>query len=208
MTDKRYVASFIVELCMSKKTTKNARALRVLKSVFKNPFYFSILILVALVFFLLTVWLPNASLIQQVILSEIYTGQQKMKILWTSLGFIKTNFTPFGQFLTLSTAILAGLNLPLLTFYLKKRIRIEKSIGTGLVGTVAGLVGVGCASCGSITLSSLFGIGASSSFIGFFPLKGTEFGILGILLLTMSNFLLIKKIDKPYRCNVQITKKI
>ena len=72
----------------------------------------------------------------------------------------------------------------------------------GLGGIIAGFIGVGCAACGSVILSSIFGIGATAGFIGFLPLKGQEFSLLAVGILGFSNFMISKKILDPAICKI------
>jgi len=126
----------------------------------------------------------------------------KVSILIASLGAIKTNFTFASRATTILVALLTGVNLALLTYHVRQRIGMGMAGGSGVLGTVAGLIGIGCASCGSVILSSIFGVAATSGFIGIFPLKGVEFGILGILLLLWANKRLLEKIAQPGVCKI------
>lgn len=87
-------------------------------------------------------------------------------------------------------------------FYLRRRISLEKNTGVGWIGMILGFLGVGCTSCGSLVLSSIFGLAATASFIGILPFRGLEFGILGALLLLFSTYLIVKKIQNPLLCQV------
>lgn len=168
--------------------------------VFHRPSYIILGIIVAVFLLLLAIWLPNLSFLKYIISSSTYSLSSKLNILWGSLGFLKTNFTPLTRLLAILVVILSGINIALLSFYIKNRIKIETDAGTGILGTITGLLGVGCASCGSVVLSSIIGLGASTSFLGFFPLNGAEFGIFGILLILFSIYLLAKKIQNPLVC--------
>ena len=72
----------------------------------------------------------------------------------------------------------------------------------GVIGIIVGFLGVGCASCGSLILSSIFGLSVTASFIGFLPFKGLELGILGIVILLISIYLVAKKIQDPLMCKI------
>jgi len=83
---------------------------------------------------------------------------------------------------------------------------MERSAGTSLVGMITGLLGVGCASCGSVILSSVFGVGATAGFIGVLPLRGSEFGLLGVALLLWANYSIALKVQQPLICSVPSAK--
>lgn len=173
-----------------------------LKTVFSRPWYIGLALAVALTLLFLAIWLPNISFLKHITVSNTYSFSDKVAILWSSLGFIKTNSTPVTRTLIITVIILSGVNVSLLAFYLKNRIKLEKAAGSGVLGTIAGLLGVGCTSCGSVLLSSIFGLSATAGFIGVLPLKGAEFGIVGILILTLSIYLIAKKIQTPFVCKV------
>lgn len=174
-----------------------------LKTVFSRPSYVILAVIVALVLLLVAIWLPNFSFLKHIADSDTYSLSDKFNIYRSSLGFLKTNFTTLTRTFTIIVVGLSGVNLAMLTYYIKNRIKLEKATGTGMLGTIAGLLGVGCTSCGSVIISSIIGIGASTSFLGLFPLKGAEFGILGTLIILFSIYLIAKKIQNPLVCKVK-----
>ncbi len=187
-----------------KKTSLILLALKSLLEVFSNFWYWCIMLIVSASVLLFAIWLPNLSFIRSTIVSNIYTLQQKFSLLISSLGALQTNFTTLSETLTIIVALLFGLNIALLIYYLKKRIRLQRSSGLGVIGIISGLIGVGCASCGSVILSSIFGLGATAGFIGVLPLKGQEFGLLSIAIILFSIFLLAKKIQDPNSCKIKV----
>ena len=100
--------------------------------------------------------------------------------------------------------ILTALNFMLLTLYMRNRIRQERLIGTGIAGMLIGIFGVGCASCGSVLLSSFIGVSSTIAFLDVFPLNGLEFALLGIALLLFSSWTLVKKLQGKDACALPI----
>ncbi len=170
-------------------------------SVFKNFRYITLSIVIFALVLLFAIWLPNLSFIWNIIVSETLSVTQKSGILISSLGALGTNFTPLSRLLTILVAFLFSINISLFTFYFKRKIVLGKTVGISAGGILSGLLGVGCAACGSVILSSIFGIGATAGFIGVLPLQGQEFGLLAIGILGFSNLLILKKIQKPLICN-------
>jgi uncharacterized membrane protein len=173
---------------------------RVLLRVLKKPPFLALAGGVAVFILFIAIWLPNLSFLSHTILTPLYSLSDRVNILTTSVGTLQTNFTILSRWLTVAVAILTGTNFSLFVFYVKERRKLEKSSSTGVLGTLIGLLGVGCTACGSVILTSIFGFGASAVFIGFFPLRGAEFGILGVIVLLFANYLIIKKIDAPLVC--------
>ena len=70
-------------------------------------------------------------------------------------------------------------------------------VATGLFGITSGVVGMGCAACGSFLLTSMLSFVGASGILAFLPLGGGEFGILGVILLGISLYMTAKKIQNP-----------
>ncbi len=175
-------------------------ALDSVKEVMRNWRYIVLTFFVVLLLFLFAIWLPNFSFVKEIITSQYFSVPEKASILLSSLKAFQTNFTLFGRVMLVAVSLLFGLNMSLFSFYLKRRIRLQKEAGLSVGGIVAGMLGVGCASCGSFIISSLFGVSASVVFLGFLPLKGQEFGILSIIILSFSIISTARKIQEPVVC--------
>jgi len=76
-------------------------------------------------------------------------------------------------------------------------------MGVSLAGVATSLLGVGCASCGSVVLTSLVGFGSATTVLGILPFRGREFGFLGIIILLIAISFTLKKINQPYVCEVR-----
>jgi hypothetical protein len=171
-----------------------------LRVVLSKPRYLFLAVTLSLIVLSVAIWLPNLHLISNTLSSSHLTITEKTNIVTSFLGGLKTNFSTLSRTLTITTSILFGINMSLLIYYFQKRFRLEKTAGMSAAGMLSGLLGVGCASCGSVIISSLFGFGATASVIGIFPLKGQEFGLLGVVFLTTSIVVLAQKIQHPLFC--------
>ncbi|MBT4516601.1 MAG: hypothetical protein HOC78_01785 [Candidatus Komeilibacteria bacterium] len=170
--------------------------------VFNKPFYILLGLVIAIMFFLGAILLPGISFLK---FSFLYAPPEfwvRFKILFKVWGFFKMNSTLWSQWLVFLVSILAGINFSMLIFYLKRKIKLERSVGTGFVGIIIGIFGVGCASCGSVVLSSIFGYTAVTNFLGILPFHGIEIGVLGLMLLLLSIYLLASKIQNPAVCKI------
>lgn len=174
-----------------------------LREVLGQPVYGLLTIGIFLTVMLFAIWLPNLSFVADIVTSSSLALGQKISILTSSLGAIQTNFTFLSKMLTIIVALLFAVQISVITYYLKRRIHLQKAAGISGIGMVSGLLGVGCAACGSVILSALFGVGATASFIGVLPLKGQEFGLLSIAILVFSLFLTTRKIQDPLTCAIK-----
>lgn len=174
-----------------------------LKEVLGRPEYVALAVAVFLAVTLFAIWLPNITFVAKMTTSSSFTLGQKVSILGSSLGAIQTNFTFLSRILTIIVAALFAVQISVITYYLKRRINLQKAVGISGIGMMSGLLGVGCAACGSVVLSALFGATATAGFIGILPLKGQEFGLLSIAILVFSLFLTIRKIQNPLTCAIE-----
>ncbi len=185
------------------KTSFDVPRIRQLFKILFTPTYGALAVCVAVIMLYVAIWLPNFSFLKHVLGSDLYSISSKANILWNSLWFLKTNFTLLTRTITIAVVVLTGVNMSVLVYYMRRRIAFDYGSGSGIIGTLSGFFGVGCASCGSVILSSIVGLGTSVSILGLFPLKGAEFGILGIVIIVFSINLILKKIQNPGICKIQ-----
>ncbi len=167
--------------------------------VLSRPRYALFAAVVAVALFLLVAWLPNRALLGFALSSETLSF---WRLVWQSPQFFAVNETRTSAFVALAVIGLSATNIAMLAYYLKWRIHSQRGMGVGIVGTIIGLLGIGCTACGSIILSSIFGFGAAASFLGALPFGGIELGVVGILALVFSIRLLGRRIQNPEQCAV------
>ena len=160
-------------------------------------------ILVTLTMIAFAAWLPNLHLITKTMTSKTMTLWQKTNLVTSLLGSLQTNFTPLSRTIMIVSATLTGIQSSLLVYYLRQSIRIQREMGVSLAGVATSLLGVGCASCGSVVLTSLVGFGSATTVLGILPFRGREFGFLGIIILLIAISFTLKKINQPYVCEVR-----
>jgi hypothetical protein len=175
-----------------------------LQKVFRKPTYVLLALMTSFVVFAFATWLPNIRLIISVFGMSGLSFSQKLELPITLLGSITTNFTLLAASYTIAIAILFGINLAMVIYYLRRRISEAKQggIATGLLGITSGILGVGCAACGSFLLTNILVFFGVSGVLTLLPLKGGEFGILGVILLLVSIYLTAKQIENPAVCKI------
>ncbi len=179
--------------------------LEALQKVFRKPGYVILALVVSALVFVLAVWLPNIRLVAGIVSSPDVPFVSKVQLPLSLLGSIGTNFTPLSATYTIVIAILFGMYIAMITYFLKRRIKEvgQGGVATGFLGITSGVLGVGCAACGSFLLTSLSLVGASSV-LTFLPLGGSEFGIIGAVLLALAIYMTAKKIIDPLICKVEV----
>lgn len=173
-----------------------------LREVFHNFPYVLLAGIVTFVFFVFAVWLPNLRLVAGTVANGNIAFGAKFTLLLNLLGGIETNFTIFSAISTIVIAIFFGVNMAMIIYFIKKR-RAASSGSSFLAsagGLGSGIVGIGCAACGSIVLGSILPIVGAAGVIAFLPFKGKEFSIMSIGLLFASIFIMARKIIEPVVC--------
>lgn len=170
--------------------------------VFANTSYIALASALAIAAFLFAVWLPNFGLIGEVFSTSSAPLVAKLKVAISLLGGIGTNFSFLSAGYTIAIAVLFGVNIAMIVYFLKRtRARLARQdVAVGFGGIASGALGIGCAACGSFILSTaLSSFGAASALV-ILPLRGGEFGVLSVVLLLISLTLISKKIAAPLIC--------
>lgn len=177
--------------------------LHVFRKVFGNVRYLSLVVMTSGIIFVFAIWLPNFRLIINILGSTMATFSQKLELLIALLGGIRTNFTPLTALYLILVSILIGINVTLIAYQWRRQASGMKNgfIGT-ILGSLSGILGIGCAACGTIILTGVLSALGLSSALAFLPLGGTEFGITGVVLLSASIVILSRQIEKPVVCAI------
>lgn len=176
-------------------------------TVLRKPKYLLTAITVAVLVFTFAIWLPNFSLLSQVLHPDSAGSiTEKANFLWSLYGSIGTNFSLVSATYTIAIAILFGVNISLLAYYIARMRggvrRVGSTSAAGIGGLVSGIFGIGCAACGTFILTSVLAVFGATGFLAFLPFGGEEFGFLGVLLLIYSIYILTKKINDPLVCDI------
>lgn len=173
--------------------------------VFANTGYIAFASVLAIFVFMFAVLLPNFGLITEVLGTANTPLAIKLQIVWSLLGGIRTNFSTLSAGYTIAIASLFGINTAMIVYFLK-RARTDLAPGdaaAGFGGIASGVLGIGCAACGSFILSAILPALGAAGALAILPLHGGEFGLLSVILLAISLFLISKKIADPLHCVVQ-----
>ena len=180
--------------------------LKTLRGVLFKPGYLFVVVTIAITVFLFAVWTPNTQLIIHVMSDHSISTTDKAQLLVNLVGSIKTNFTLVSASYTIIIAVLFGLNVALITYYIRRLRGSVRSMGStgaaGFGGLISGILGIGCAACGSFILTSALTLVGAGGVVALLPFGGEEFGFLGVALLTYSIYVLAKKINEPLTCEI------
>lgn len=175
-----------------------------LRKVFRRPAYVILALIVSALVFVFAVWLPNIRLVAGIVSSPDVPFLSKLELPLSLLGSIATNFTLLSASYTIAIAVLFGVYVAMAAYFLKRRIKEvgRGGIATGFFGITSGVLGVGCAACGSFLLTSILSLIGVGGALALLPLGGSEFGILGALLLALAVYFTAKQTESPLVCKI------
>lgn len=175
-----------------------------LGQVFAIPWYGALAGVLAAFALVLAVWFPNLGLI-----GEIFSGSNaplgdKVGIALSLLGGIATNFNLLTAASTITIAALFGLCAAMIAYLIrqKRMAAAGRNIAIGSGGMASGMLGIGCAACGSLLLGGAIPFAGAAAALGALPLGGAEFGILSVALLFVSLLLVARAIARPAGCEL------
>jgi hypothetical protein len=175
-----------------------------LQLVFVRPLYCLLFLAVSFVVLSIAILLPHIGLIKTLWQYESVTVIEIGLLVLNLYGSLGTNFTVLSATYTVLIAVLFGLQITLLTHYIRSvrsKVTNLANVGaSGIGGLVSGFFGIGCAACGTFLLSSILVLFGAGGVLAWLPFGGEEFGLLGVGLLVYANHLLVKKINAPLVC--------
>lgn len=179
----------------------------VIKEIYQKRIYLWLTFIFGLMFLLMTVLISNLKLLYQLLFTQGPILLKAKTLIWLTAG-ITTNFTPVNIFLAVVISFLFGTYLTLFIFFIRKRQKILGVGKTGFFGSVLGVMGVGCSSCGAIVLSMILSTGGAATAISLLPLKGSEFAVISLIILSFSIHTLSKNIVNAGLCSLPIKSKV
>lgn len=183
-----------------KRHLKNLRV--ALGQVFAHPSYLAFAGTLAIVAFLLAVWLPNLGMLAGIFFESGVPLSAKLGIALSLLGGIGTNFDPVAAGYTIAIAVLFGISAAMILYVLKQRqvTAAGQNIAIGSGAMASGVVGIGCATCGSLILGGVVPFFGTAGALALLPLNGAEFGFLSVAMLFVSLLLISRNIAEPGAC--------
>jgi len=168
------------------------------RTVFARPSYAAAAGVLAMAAFLLAVWFPNLGLIGAVLGDESLPLATRLGFPLSLLGGIGTNFSLLSAGYTTAIAVLFGVNSTMIVYLLRqRRAAAGRGVALGAGGVASGVLGIGCAACGSLIAGAVFSFVGTAGALAVLPLNGEEFGILSVVLLLVSLLLTSGSIAQP-----------
>lgn len=154
----------------------------------------------AVVIALVALWLPSFRLLTFVFGTDALGPGAKLSAATELIGTSLRALPATELSLIFATASLFGLNVAFAAYYVRRAVAYERAIGASAAGLLLSIVGVGCAACGSVLLSAILGTTASIGLLGILPFNGSEFAVIGIVVLAAAVLNIARKVASPLVC--------
>ena len=122
------------------------------------------------------------------VLSGAVPAGAGLRILLDQYPVLGPRYDLVTGFALLAIAALVGVNLALVTYHVREHGLSAEGGGGSAVGVLLGLLGAGCAACGSAILAgllSLFGVAGLGTLL---PFEGLEFSAVALVVLLLSTY--------------------
>ena len=175
-----------------------------LQTVFCRPGYSAAALVISAGVFAGGILISHYQLLQAILGNPALSLLEKSTFVVSLLRAIETSFTHVSALVLLVTSVLFSINVVMLVYYLK-RVRggsVAATGATSLGGLLSAIFGIGCAACGSLIATSVLATLGAGGLITLLPLRGVEFGFIGIALLLYSISLIDKKLRAPLVCDI------
>lgn len=175
------------------------------RRVFSHPAYWVISFGIFFVVVLIIASVTNSDLTLDLLSSSKSNLKEKAVHLPSFGSSLNSNFSRIGVAYIITVAFLIGLNVALLTYYIRQRRRITQGILrptssvqlTSIGGIVVIVFSIGSAALGAALAAPLLSVISVEWITSHLPFHGQEFGILAVILLSASMTLLLKRIGDP-----------
>jgi len=175
------------------------QTVRTIGRVLGRPAYGLTALLIAfLVFTVAVIVIPSFGLIADTATASAFSLIDKIEIIVSLYAAIGSNTTALSASIIIVISVLFGINLSLFLFIIKRKWRALTTTETGgsVAGLVSGLLGIGCAACGSLLLTAVLPTTAAGV-LASLPFSGQELGFVGIALIGYSCWSLAQTAGRP-----------
>jgi hypothetical protein len=118
--------------------------------------------------------------------ADYLTLGDKAVVLLELFPFVGTSYAVHTGLPLVAIAVLSGVDLALVTYHVREHGLSREAGGGSAVGVVLGLLGAGCAACGSAILAGLLSLVGAAGLVTALPLEGFEFSLLALVVLVLS----------------------
>jgi hypothetical protein len=174
------------------------------REVLRRPAYLLLASAIALLVLAATLWLPNYRLIGAVFGTPGVVLATKLQLLASLVGGLASNYGAVAAVTTAAMPVLFGVDVAMIVYFARRRrARLARGeIVASVGGAASGAIAAGCAACGSFLLLPLLTALGAAGVLALLPLGGAELGLVSIVLLLLSIYLIARRIAAPPWCEL------
>lgn len=161
---------------------------RVLRLVLSQPAYAAVAVVAAWVSLTTFVVSQNLELFGALIVGGSLSLADRLVLLREQYPFLGTTYGTLEGVALLLVAALVGANLALLSYHVREHDLSAAGGGGSAVGVALGVLGAGCAACGSALLAGVLSLVGGSGLVLALPLEGLEVSLLALVVLGLSTY--------------------
>lgn len=162
--------------------------LRTIRLVLSIPAYAVFAVLTAWISLTLFALSQNLTLVRDLIIGGSLPLSDRLVLLREQYPFLGTNYSTIDGAALLLVVALVGANLALVVYHVREHDLSASGSGGSLVGVALGVIGAGCAACGSVLLIGVLSLFGASGLILLFPYDGLELSVLASVALLLSTY--------------------
>jgi hypothetical protein len=158
---------------------------RTARLVLRGPGYAVLALLAAALALTLFVVSQNLTVARFALTSSLALSN-RVDILLGLYPLFGTLYGPLTSVGLLVVAALTGVNVAMLTYHVREHGLSRGAGGGSAVGVALGVLGAGCAACGSAVLAGVLSLVGATGLLTALPLEGLEFTFLALVALVLS----------------------
>jgi hypothetical protein len=159
---------------------------RTTRLVLGGPAYAAVAVLAALAALTGFVVSQNLALVGDVVVGGTLPPRNRLAVLLGLYPFLGTSFSAAAGAALLLVAGLVGVDIALVAYHVREHGVSLRAGGSGVAGTLLGILGAGCAACGPAVLVALLSLVGATGALTLLPLEGLEFPLLAAVALFLS----------------------
>jgi hypothetical protein len=130
----------------------------------------------------------NLPLVSDVVVGGSLPLGARLRVLVALYPFLGTSYSALTGGTLLLVAALVGVNLAMVAYHVGVHGLGARKGGGSAVGVTLGMLGAGCAACGSALLAGLFSLFGVSGLLLLLPFEGLELSLLALVSLVLSMY--------------------
>ncbi|MFC7133410.1 MULTISPECIES: hypothetical protein [Salinibaculum] len=158
---------------------------RTLRLVLSIPTYAALAVLAAVLALSVFVFSQNVPLVSFALTGSLPLDG-RLTILLERYPFVGTDFGPVTGLMLVAISGLTGADIAMVVYHVREHGLSVESGGGSAVGVVLGVLGAGCAACGSAILVGVLSLVGATGLLTALPLEGLEFTLLAAVVLVLS----------------------